>query len=566
VNTRNLALLPTVCLLLASLPGCFLGGGDDSSSSAAARTCPAPDTGAPWVPNVAGVAATNHDDTDVTVTKTVASASGRMTSYSQGFGSAQLFTFNVDMSQDLGSSGSLSLVAEVTGQDLPGQAYPVLVSLVDSAGNELVNLPASGGTLCGSSPAGAYTCDASHNCTPNLACAPDAGGTLGTAFMGLTAADRRTQWEQHQGMGTSDSVSVNSFPTCTWSSGSPACSFTTAPGNYFNGTGKLRYGGDYVAKYILLAAYDGDISSYSGSIRLTAIRKHDADGGAARGALDLNVVLVGSENIADSHTAKGQQNLDALLTHVVSHFGATNSTTTDIRVGQINVIEWPCANDGDVYATVDIGDTGQMFRVGSALMPAGTEGKALNIFLVSKIGYSGTGTILGLSAGITGAMINGTTLSGLTFATFGKLDTFNPSCTPGTACDITSQENQFVNMGSTISHELGHFLGLNHPSESSGAVHDPIPDTPTCSTVDPATSATASKRYITISSCRGASSAGGEPTCSAQCASYPCPAAEECQFNHIMWWTTKYYTAGVGDGNIFSTSSGDTLNLSPYVR
>ncbi len=35
-------------------------------------------------------------------------------------------------------------------------------------------------------------------------------------------------------------------------------------------------------------------------------------------------------------------------------------------------------------------------------------------------------------------------------------------------------------MASTVAHEVGHFLGLYHTSESSGTQHDPIPDSPMC--------------------------------------------------------------------------------------
>jgi hypothetical protein len=35
-------------------------------------------------------------------------------------------------------------------------------------------------------------------------------------------------------------------------------------------------------------------------------------------------------------------------------------------------------------------------------------------------------------------------------------------------------------MASTIAHEVGHYMGLYHTSESNGAQHDPLPDTPEC--------------------------------------------------------------------------------------
>jgi hypothetical protein len=38
-----------------------------------------------------------------------------------------------------------------------------------------------------------------------------------------------------------------------------------------------------------------------------------------------------------------------------------------------------------------------------------------------------------------------------------------------------------ADMGQTMAHEIGHFLGLRHTSEHGGAAHDPITDTPECS-------------------------------------------------------------------------------------
>ena len=35
-------------------------------------------------------------------------------------------------------------------------------------------------------------------------------------------------------------------------------------------------------------------------------------------------------------------------------------------------------------------------------------------------------------------------------------------------------------LGETAGHEMGHFLGLFHPSESAGTLFDPIADTPQC--------------------------------------------------------------------------------------
>src|SRR5262249_32809656 len=157
--------------------------------------------------------------------------------------------------------------------------------------------------------------------------------------------------------------------------------------------------------------------------------------------------------------------LDALFSHVYEQYFTDNATSTAIKLGQINVYEWDCDTGGDNYSTVSTDGTQALFQAGSAMMPAATEGKALNIFLVSNITYSGSGTVLGLAGGIGAPMINGTAESGLVFSSFNKLSTYNPSCSSD-PCPASIQESAFLNMGGTIAHEMGHFLGLNHPSES----------------------------------------------------------------------------------------------------
>ncbi len=514
--------------------------------------------GTSWVPSISGVSVANHDDSSVTVTKDIYTGSGLLTGLGQSYSanSSHVITISgIDVSTDLLLGGSATLVAQTTGfpSSLSDGAYPVLISLNDGV-NELVNV--SGCT------SGFYTC-LSGNCnTPKVGCGPDPNGTGGSAFLGATAAERRSFWDQGQRIGTNDFLSVNTFPTCNWSSGTPSCSFNSSPGSFFAGSGKLRSGSGvtYTAKYVLLtSSYSSVGDSFSAGIKLTVVRKKDGNQGATNGATDLNVILVGTKNITQSRTDKGKQNLDALFTHVYNHYFTQNSSTTGIKLGKINVIEWDCTNGGDSYATVDLSKAGQMFSTGSALLPSSTETKALNIFLVSSITYSGSGTILGLSGGIPGAMINGTSSSGLVFSSLNKLGTYNPSCSSSGTCTISSQEPAFIDMGSTISHEMGHFMGLNHLSERDGSTHDKVPDTPQCTTL--------SGGHLTISSCRSESSCNNVCS-SSQYASGPyCSDKTECQFNHVMWWTSKNYnSSGQGDGNIFSTNSSSIINYSPYVQ
>ena len=93
----------------------------------------------------------------------------------------------------------------------------------------------------------------------------------------------------------------------------------------------------------------------------------------------------------------------------------------------------------------------------------GAQGNAVNLFFVHTIvggGPSGY-IILGESAGIPGNPFLGTTGSGVavTMADF-----------PAGLADISS----------TWAHEMGHWLGLFHPTEANGYYFDPLLDTPEC--------------------------------------------------------------------------------------
>jgi hypothetical protein len=557
-SQRSLVLLRLGLAAAALIGFAACRGGSDAAPARVCETL----TGTPWTPSVGGEA---HDDATVAAyTQEFTAGGAKILRLDEGYSdsSGHVMTFsNIDMDIDLLAEGSLSLVAEVQGfpSALVGGAWPVLVSLSDGV-NEWVNLG-------GCDASGFYSCSGS-SCSARAGCAPDPAGSLGSTYLGADANARRAKWESANRVGQPDDyVSVNTFPTCNWTSagaGEPKCSFAMSPGNFFV-SGKLRAGAGvkYTAKYVLLASnYTVSTGAwpYTAGLKLTVVRKKDGGAGTGRGTVDLNVILVGTDNIKASRTDKGKQNLDALLEHVRNHYAVENSGTTDIRLGEVNVYEWGCANDGDTFSRVHVDDAGAMFAQGSSLVDPASEGKALNIFLVTSIDYDGAGTILGLSGGIGGAMIHGTTSSGLVFSSLNKLDRYNPGCSGSGSCPISSQDRAFINMGGTISHEMGHFLGLNHLSEGQATSHDRLPDTPQCAIPD-------ASGYLTVSSCR-LESACSSVCSSTQYANTPfCADKSACQFNHVMWWTTKNYDSqGRGDGNIFSTQSGQILNYSPYVR
>lgn len=87
---------------------------------------------------------------------------------------------------------------------------------------------------------------------------------------------------------------------------------------------------------------------------------------------------------------------------------------------------------------------------------------AVNVFLVEDFNDYGA---LGIAAGIPGSMgleggHNGILIGISSHRVGGVLDT--------------------TFLGETVAHEMGHFLGLFHASESTGSPHDPLDDTPEC--------------------------------------------------------------------------------------
>ncbi|MGK5088892.1 M43 family zinc metalloprotease [Bdellovibrionota bacterium FG-2] len=552
------------CVIFA-IPGA--GCAKKKSTTSESSSCAAID-GVAWTPNISGAGASNHD-TGAEVSKTILSASGPVTGLGQAAPASREIDVEIDMTEDLGAFGSLTLVAKVTGMPagLDGSAYPALVYLSDGT-YDYINLARAGsGGDCAQN--GYYTCNG-VSCTSNSACLVN----------WPSAYFDRTHWQQHQipsfGYG-----SVNTFPSCNWTEGAEApstdsaCAFNTHffPSEY--SVPRLRYGGKYHAKYVLLAAnYATVTTAAAAQLEVTVIKKKEAATATAiGGAVDLNIVIVGSDNIAASRTVKGKQNLDSLFTLVQQYFGHEN---VGVKLGSVNAIEWGCEAGGDSYANVGAMKLGDMFSGSKDLIPEASELKALNIFLVSTIDddVSGEGsnlTILGLSGAIGGPMLRGTAASGLAFSSFDKLATYNPLCSGTGECSIQHQEADFVDMGATIAHEMGHFLGLNHPTEAQGSKHDVVYDTPVC------TARSASSGYITISSCLNSDTHVYSPTgktCKQVCTGYSsssgvfCPEAMECQFNHIMWWTSKNFKEGtaLGDGNVFSHDSSVIINYNPFIQ
>jgi hypothetical protein len=541
------------CIL--SLLGLLSLGGCAAESTTSAITAGCGElTGTPWVPSISGVSSANHDAGVTTTSTTLATVTGPVTGLAQGWNGREI-SVSIDMTADLGTYGSLTLLAQPVGfpSSLYGNAYPMLVSLSDGT-HELINLARSNsGGDCAQS--GAYTCTAT-SCEANAACSI----TWPSAYFD------RTHWNQHQVEGTFGSyATTNTFPTCNWAGGNvppstdSACAFDST---FFVG-GKLVYGVTYTAKYVLLAdSYSSIGSSATAGVSVQVIKKTKTSNAAA-GAIDVNVVLVGCDVAQASRTDKGKINLDSLFAAVQGFYEQAN---VNVKFGTVQAYEW---QDGEAYADLNTLDLGAMVQSAGAALPTATEGKAVNIYLVNTV--SNNSSLLGVSGGIGGPPSNLFANSGVVLPTFAKLDKFNPDCT-ASPCGDTQIEYDFADMEQTIAHEMGHYLGLNHPSEYDGSQHDVVQDTPICTATD-----SSAGNVLTISSCWNNDLnvyPATSKTCKQGCAAHSsstdvyCPAALECEFNYLMYWSSKYFSVGLGtgDGNLFSPQSGAIINFHPLVQ
>ena len=504
--------------------GC--GGDDDNevevdtSSSLISFKCTGL-SGSAWSP---GVGSSSYHDKDTVITKYDGETEGKIIGLAQGIAESSMIEVMFEIGE-LGKGGSLSLIATV--EDFPdttltGSAYPVLVSLNDGE-DELINLELDGtGGDCAED--GIFSCTSAGSCSANSNC--DVSSP--SAYSG------RTYWEQAQ-MSSFGYVSVNIFPTCNWETGT--CDFIET----FNPSGELK-SGTYTAKYVLMASDYASISGYTAKISVTAITKKDTTEleSSGNGALDINVILVGEESVNAARTKRGKENLDSLFSSVNDHY---NQSGSGIKIGNIEVTEW-CNSSSEEYADVDLEDLDELFESTSLI----EENGGLNLFFVSSIVYEENYNVLGVAGSIPGALINGTGASGVVISLFDELDT------------LEEEDESFKELATTVSHEMGHLLGLYHPTESNGTDLDPIPDTPHCGKTG---------KYVTHDSCIST-----VEECELECSGYNgkstfCPEVEQCQFNHIMWWTTKNIGKGSyegeADGNLFSEQTSFIINVNPLI-
>jgi hypothetical protein len=196
-------------------------------------------------------------------------------------------------------------------------------------------------------------------------------------------------------------------------------------------------------------------------IGVTAVLKR-AQGEPGEGDLDINVFFANLPDISAS-SAAADRDLQAALETVRSVYGQRG-----VHVGEVHYCDLP-SEDQDRFAVIDSvkgpgAELGRMFATSGRAADLGcSAGQAINFFMVREIVGGRAGfIILGISGGIPGpGAVHGTTHSGVavTMAGFRR----NPR-----------------QLGLTMAHEGGHYLGLFHTTEAEGQAFDPLPDTAEC--------------------------------------------------------------------------------------
>ncbi|MBX2801511.1 MAG: hypothetical protein KTR31_27790 [Myxococcales bacterium] len=177
---------------------------------------------------------------------------------------------------------------------------------------------------------------------------------------------------------------------------------------------------------------------------------------AAGRVVDINLIFVGLDDL-DAGSAAQDADLASMLSTFVDIYAAAG-----IEIGNVFAVDAP-PQVASEFAIIETDS--EIAALVATSEPPGLDDEALlsvNVFLVAEIALA-QGNVLGISQGIPGpAGLHGS---------------------PGSGVVVTAENLRFAGggpfTGQVMAHEVGHWLGLFHTTETRGTV-DPIPDTPGC--------------------------------------------------------------------------------------
>jgi len=193
------------------------------------------------------------------------------------------------------------------------------------------------------------------------------------------------------------------------------------------------------------------------TVRISLARKTDSD--FSTGALAVNLFiyapLSGTESSVIPSEAEAQ-NVKQYMNDIFSQAGVTVGSMT------VSFVDDPDATQLSTQSGL------QAFFEKVSLATAGRTDVGINCFLAPNL-PSG---ILGMDGAIPGpAFIHGTPASGI----IAQIQSYGFAAT---GYGVHETDQRFL--AKILAHEIGHYLGLFHTSESGGNTHDPLDDTPEC--------------------------------------------------------------------------------------
>ncbi|MBF0424887.1 MAG: hypothetical protein HQL66_03595 [Magnetococcales bacterium] len=326
--------------------------------------------------------------------------------------------------------------------------------------------------------------------------------TSGTTTSGTTTSGTTTNGTTTSGTTTSGTatnpLATGTVMAVTTLADQGAFTFQSATGGWVSNTGSFTVPDNPTS--LVLHLVGSDVGTRLSFNSLTSPRGTAIDvtmGGCPYGETYCNVMLPyqpdltptgGTWNYTLQSTSSTYANFAVKLT---TRYGATPATTSltvqpylsgttydtstittaltrlvrDYNKNNISVTVNPIVRvSGSQYAVVSSDFTN---TTTSALVGNGAS-NVVNLFFIEDFRsnrYGGGSDTLGISAGIPGSLGLAGNHNGVLISIGGHL--------------INGKVDTNV-MGDTAAHEIGHFLGLFHTTESDGQTHDPLADTPEC--------------------------------------------------------------------------------------
>ncbi len=192
---------------------------------------------------------------------------------------------------------------------------------------------------------------------------------------------------------------------------------------------------------------------------------------ASTGTMDVNLYLV-----TDRYTA-ASAGADASMTRMRQTL-ATYLARAGITLGAVSFVDVPVTVKARYAAGVSVDDLTPCGEVATVLRLA-EPGNAMSLFLVNSLNsQTGGYTVVGQDGTIPGpASVGGTVASGALVSIANLTFTVSPTSCQGDVSLSGCGADLTAYIGA---HEMGHFLGLYHVTESLGTLFDPVKDTPVC--------------------------------------------------------------------------------------